>query len=244
MGTGHGSEPHLRQQKLFKTNWKHALSHGGQLRQVRAGRGVRPLSTKEPLHLVFKANRERLKHGTLRAPVTYTLIRRVVRRYAKRFFVKVEQISVQGDHIHLLIRAPRRSKFKDFFRVVAGQIAQIMEREALLNANVTDTPTRLRARRKPSSEDGGAARKGQEDVREAPQTLRLDEIAPKTGRIKAKGTELWKHRPFTRVIRGFKAYKIVRDYIQLNEFEARGKIPYRKSRLRGLSAGEWELLWC
>jgi hypothetical protein len=176
-----------------------------------------------------------------------------------------------------MIRAPKRSKFKDFFRVVAGQIAQIMERDGLLkekvtergrstssktvseenvfnvkhggllpgaavNPRVTDTPTGLRAHRKTSSEGGNIARRDREDALEARQSLSHDGISPNIGQI--KGTKLWKYRPFTRVIRGFKAYRIVRDYIQLNELEARGKIPYRKARLRGLSAGEWELLWC
>jgi hypothetical protein len=54
---------------------------------------------------------------------------------------------------------------------------------------------------------------------------------------------LWKYRPFTRVVRGFKAYKIVRDYIQLNEKEATGEIRYSKQRLRGLLADELSRLW-
>ncbi|MEK6774395.1 MAG: hypothetical protein AABY64_10665 [Bdellovibrionota bacterium] len=58
-----------------------------------------------------------------------------------------------------------------------------------------------------------------------------------------KKQKLWKYRPFTRVIKGWKAYKIVRSYIQLNEREALGVIPYRKTRLKGLSSTEWELLW-
>jgi hypothetical protein len=54
---------------------------------------------------------------------------------------------------------------------------------------------------------------------------------------------LWKYRPFTRVVRGFKAYKIVRDYIQLNEKEATGEIRYSKQRLRGLRAEALARLW-
>jgi hypothetical protein len=58
-----------------------------------------------------------------------------------------------------------------------------------------------------------------------------------------KGTGLWKYRPFTRVVRGWKAYQVVRSYIRLNEKEARGEIPYRKQRLRGLSSADWGILW-
>ncbi|MEK6773255.1 MAG: hypothetical protein AABY64_04895 [Bdellovibrionota bacterium] len=55
--------------------------------------------------------------------------------------------------------------------------------------------------------------------------------------------KLWKHRPFTRVVKGRSAYTIVRNYIQLNEKEALGIIIYQKRRLKGLSTTEWELLW-
>jgi hypothetical protein len=59
----------------------------------------------------------------------------------------------------------------------------------------------------------------------------------------ARTPKLWKYRPFTRVVRGYKAYKIVRDYIQLNEKEATGEVRYSKQRLRGLLADELSRLW-
>jgi putative transposase len=196
-----------QQTRFEKTNWKHYLSHGGSLRQKRQGRGQRPLSTKEPLHLVLKVRRERLRSRSLRTGKSHALILKIMRRYAKRFWVKVEQVSIQGDHCHLLIRAPRRAKYHDFFRVFAGQIAQQFEREGML--------------------------------RPQPQTRVTD--APPLGW--QRGTGLWRYRPFSRVVRGYRAYRIVRDYIQLNECEALGLIPYRKLRLRGLSSSEWEILW-
>ena len=55
--------------------------------------------------------------------------------------------------------------------------------------------------------------------------------------------KLWKHRPFTRVVKGFKAFRTVMNYVQLNEQEARGVIRYRKERLRGLTEAEWRILW-
>jgi REP element-mobilizing transposase RayT len=54
---------------------------------------------------------------------------------------------------------------------------------------------------------------------------------------------LWKERPWTRVVWGVKALLTLRNYIQLNEKEVTGTLPYRKQRLKGLSAGEWEILW-
>jgi putative transposase len=187
-------------QKFSKNKWNHFLRHGGELRKKRAGRKSRPLSSKEPLHLVFKANKPRLKRRSFRFSKEYLLTLKLTKRYAKKFFIKVEQMSVQNDHIHLLIRTGKRSQFQSFFRVLAGQIAQEFERQKMLaRKKVTDTPT-------------------------------------------GKGMGLWLHRPYSRVVRGWKAYQTARNYVALNELEVTGKIPYRKERLRGLLAHEWKIL--
>lgn len=59
--------------------------------------------------------------------------------------------------------------------------------------------------------------------------------------------KLWKYRPFTRVVRGYKPYVTLKNYVQLNEQEALGKIPYMKDRLKGRLKGlrpeEWDDLW-
>jgi REP element-mobilizing transposase RayT len=188
-----------KQTSFFKSQGIHQFCHGGILRNKRKGRGRRPLSTKESLHCVFKINSSKLKLRGLRAHQSFQLIHQILWQYAGHFYIKVEQVSVQNNHIHLLIRTSRRSQFHYFFRVFAGQIAQRFESKGWL---VTDTLTK-------------------------PQ----------------KGTRLWSYRPFSRVVRGWKAYQTVRDYIQLNEKEATGEIRYKKSRLKGLSAGEWEILW-
>ena len=176
----------------------HNLSYGGELRKKKRGRGPRPLSGKEPLHAVFKVVQYQLRQKSLRAPRSFKLILEIIEKYAKHFAVKIEQRSVQKDHLHLLIRTSRRKLYHHFFRVVAGQIAQRFEKEGLLtniNQKVTPTP------------------------------------------------RLWKYRPFSRVVRGWKSYIDARDYIQLNEQEALGVIKYQKKRLRGLSTSDWQILW-
>ena len=185
---------HARQSSFFKSS-QSRFQHGGELRRKRAGRGKRPLSTKDSLHVVFKMNRTVYKRG-LRHPKSFALSKRVIDRYAKRFFIKIIQLSIQGNHIHILIRAHRRSLFHHFFRVVAGQIAQG------LGPSVTDTPKERQKREK-----------------------------------------FWEFRPFSRVVRGWTAEKTVRNYLQLNEKEARGEIPYSKSRLKGLTPEQIRELW-
>ena len=195
---------------------KHKYSHGGALRRLSGGRGVRPLACKLPLHVVFKINRSRLKRRSLRSNQSFRLIHKIVRNYAKMFFVKVEQITIQPDHLHLLIRTSRRSLFHHFFRVVAGQIAQqflkwglsFEKTERWPKARVTGTPN---------------------------QGLNM--------KYPERSEDFWKFRPFSRVVKGYKAYQIIKDYIQLNEQEVTGVIKYSKLRLRGLSSAEWNLLW-
>ena len=141
-----------------------------------------------------------------RSPRVYKLVHRVIKRYSKRFHVKIEQCSVNFDHIHMNIRIPRRAMSHYFLRVVAGQIAQELQNSQLLR-EVTDTPK------------------------------------VKAGIVAKRLMKLWLVRPFTRVVHGWRAYITLRNYIQLNEREVNGVIPYQKERLRGLSTVHWQKLW-
>ena len=205
MTTGH-RRSRQQQQTFFRPDWQHQLSHGGVLRNQRRGRSARPLSCKEPLHAVFKVNRNRLKLKSLRAPRTFALILKILKHYSALFGIKVEQISLQHDHLHLLLRTSRRNQFHAFFRVLSGQMAQRFQSEGFLSATNTLSP-------------------------------------PVRGIVQQAGTRLWMYRPFSRVVRGYRAYKTVRNYIELNEKEATGQIRYQKRRLRGLSSGDWDILW-
>ena len=184
-----------RQQSLFSSNSRHRYSYGGTLRNKKIGRGQRPLSTHEPIHVVFKINKTRLLGKSLRSPICFPLVQRLLKKYSTRFLVKVEHVSIQNDHLHLLLRAHRRCQFHHFFRVFAGQIAQQLK-----------------------------AMTGTKDDHE-------------------KKESFWKYRPFSRVVRGYRAYEIVKNYIQLNKQEALGKISYQKNRLRGLSNSDWAIFW-
>ena len=214
MGIGHHRKNSSKQGSFFNSSGVHNLSHGGELRKKKKGRGPRPLSGKEPLHAVFKVVQYQLRQKSLRTPQSFKLILEIIEKYAKHFAVKIEQLSVQKDHIHLLIRSSRRKHYHHFFRVVAGQIAQRFEKEGLLF---------------------GAPAVENSIVKPAPRA-----------NINLKVThtpKLWKYRPFSRVVRGWKSYTDARDYIQLNEQEAQGIIKYQKKRLRGLSSSDWQLLW-
>ena len=233
-----------KQTTFQKTNWKHRYSHGGSLRQLRAGRSARPLSTRESLHLVLKANKDRIKGG-FRTANRFRLIHHLIQKYRFKFFIKIEQISIQNDHIHFMIRTTRRSLYQHFFRVLAGQIAQRFEKEGLLTVSVTNSETVSRGERVTDTPKRGVRGKGRAlEVSERLQVNRNGESAEEElDKVTKKLQKLWKFRPFTRVVKGRKAHLTLRNYIQLNEKEALHEIPYRKERLRGLSLREWEILW-
>lgn len=193
-------------------HWKFRFCHGGTLRNRRHGRKARPLSTKDPIHLVFKCDKSSVRRG-FRSPLGFAIITRLIKTFAKRFFIKIDQYSINHDHIHFVIRIHRRSLHHYFLRVIAGQIAQEFLKEGFMK--VTDTPARPHA------------------------------TQSKVADLQKQGSPkpLWKYRPFTRVVKGWKPYLTVMNYVRLNEKEVRGEIPYRKNRLRGMSSSEWEVLW-
>jgi REP element-mobilizing transposase RayT len=241
MGIGHNKKQ--KQFSLFKTNWKHQFNYGGTLRNLRKGRGQRPLSCSEPLHLVFKINKDRLKTRTLRSARNFKLANHIIQKYAKKFFIKIEQLSIQPDHIHCLLRTSRRSNFHYFFRVVAGQIAQQLENLEMLNPPIKSSLRKTHQ----NSHSPLLSLIAQKSL---PTAIQKNLIKMKKEEDQSSVTDtprttlrLWKYRPFSRVVRGYKAYLIVKDYIQLNEKEVTGVTRYSKSRLKGLSLGDWELLW-
>ena len=207
-------------QLIFKTtSWKHRFSHGGELRKLRAGRKARSLSSKDPIHLVMKANRETIRGG-FRSYKRYFLIQKLVRIYSKRFFIKIEQVSIQGDHVHLLIRISRRSLCHSFLRVLSGQIAQQFQDQGLTAFNAVEKKDKY-----------------------LPKSTSLKEEKAVTDTPKHRSRmRLWKYRPFTQVVKGYRAYRTVRDYISLNEAEALGVISYLETRLRGLPENQLQAL--
>jgi putative transposase len=207
----------------------HKYKHGGELRKKRAGRFRRPLSVKAPHHVVFKVNKFTLRHQSLRSIRGFSLSQIIIKKYAKKFFIKVEQITIQNDHIHMMIRTTRRSLFHNFFRVVAGQIAQQFEKEGLLRL---------------FEGIGHEVRKNGKVILSLSKNVTDTHLKKiDMGNKLKRKLSLWKHRPFSHLVKGEKAYKTVRDYIQLNEKEVTGAIPYRKERLRGLTKKDREILW-
>lgn len=114
--------PLMHQKKFFKASSK---EHGGHV-SFNKRRSRRPINTKAPLHIVLRAElakgpRSLIKHKTL--------VRRVTLKASKSFEVKVYQKAICGNHLHLLVRGKSRTDIQNFFRVLAGHVAQEILRQ-------------------------------------------------------------------------------------------------------------------
>lgn len=94
--------------------------HGGSL-SVGVRRSRRTLSTTQAIHVTLKSE---FAVGARSLSRHRELIRRIVHVNEKRFGVRAYRQAICGNHIHLLIRGRTRAGLQNFFRVVAGHIAQ------------------------------------------------------------------------------------------------------------------------
>jgi REP element-mobilizing transposase RayT len=94
--------------------------HGG--RESRGHRkGERPVSVRRPMHLTLHSERARGPLSLLRHE---RAVREALRACAHRTGVRVYDFANVGSHLHLLVRARRRSAFQAFLRSFAGIVAR------------------------------------------------------------------------------------------------------------------------
>lgn len=151
-------------------------------------------------------------HVTLRSEFAYSgrsllrhqkMINKVISRAADHFRISVYEKAICGNHLHLLVRGKTRFEIQNFFRVIAGHIAQ----------NILESyPIKASEKNK----RGGAS------------PLRKNTCKhPKNQR------KFWCALIYSRVLSGWgREFRIVKNYIVQNTLEAMGVIPYqnRKSR--------------
>lgn len=78
----------------------------------------RPLDSKLPIHLVLRAHR-----SCLRSPKTLAKVNAIVQTTASRYGFRIYSYVNVGNHIHLLIKMSKRSRWAAFIRDLCGQIA-------------------------------------------------------------------------------------------------------------------------
>ncbi len=102
-------------------NLNTALKHGGEVNRGRR-KLARPVDPKRPIHLVLTSSKAR-GDWSLTNTDNRRHIREALYQGKKRFGVKVYSQGTQGNHLHLLIKAPSRRDFQDFLRYLAGRLA-------------------------------------------------------------------------------------------------------------------------
>ena len=98
-----------------------SLQHGGSVREGRR-KVARAVDPKRPIHLVLSSSRAQ-GAWSLTNTDNRAHIRSALDLGKRRFGVKVYSQGTQGDHLHLLIKAPSRPDFQGFLRFLAGRIA-------------------------------------------------------------------------------------------------------------------------
>ncbi|MGE0762324.1 MAG: transposase [Bdellovibrionales bacterium] len=103
-------------------SFKKMRAFGGALLKKAKNRHARPLSTKEPLHLVLRSSRAR-GDWSFYKPRNRKIIQEGLSRLCRKYGVKVEQFANAGNHLHLLLRIKNRQTYFPFIRGLTGLIA-------------------------------------------------------------------------------------------------------------------------
>ncbi len=103
-----------KQYQLFSETTQ--MSFGGSL-ALGKRKAARPLSFKRSIHLVLKASNH-----------IHLLRRRsaaedIVNRFSKRFGIKIYQIAVHSDHLHIHVKLNKRILYCRWIRAITSQLA-------------------------------------------------------------------------------------------------------------------------
>src|SRR5690606_26245372 len=97
---------------------------GGDLLKKSHAKVKRPFSPKASMHFVLKANKYVLKHYDQR-------VEKLIRRQAKKHFVKIYHLANPGNHIHLVLKVKDKNYLKAFLRSICGLIPRLLKQTKL-----------------------------------------------------------------------------------------------------------------
>jgi REP element-mobilizing transposase RayT len=113
-----------RQLSLLPKFKKQPPEHGGQL-----GRGkrksARAIDPKQLLHTVLRSSRARGPWSMLHSR-NCARVDDATRRIARKHGVRLYRYANVGNHLHLLVKTPSRTVFKNFLRELAGGVSMIV----------------------------------------------------------------------------------------------------------------------
>lgn len=187
--------------------------YGGELlKKAAARKRGRPLATKAPMHLVLRSSLAK-RHWSFQNPRNARKVSELVRRFSKKYGVRVLHGANVGNHLHLMIRLSNRHSYAPFIRALTGAIAM----------QVTDTNKwRLHGRSRSQGRERSARLSDRE--RSAKIFARTDKTTGDPPEMNSqKKLKFWDYRPFTRVLEGGRRECfVVADYILINRIEGSG----------------------
>ena len=185
---------------LNQENKKYKKPYGGELLKTRKGRSIgRPLDTKSTMHLVLRSSKAK-GDWSFKKIANEKKIEIVIKKFSLKYGVKIISLANVGNHLHFQIKLSNRYAYAPFIKAITSAIAM-----AVTGVNRWK---RYKADLNSATIDGAKANK--------------EEIC----HTKLK---FWDYRPFTRIVKSFKAYLNLSDYIQINRIEGFG---FRKNEAR------------
>ena len=110
-------------QLKFKTpSFKNELAFGGTLLRKRKNRKQRPVSSKDPMHLVLRSSMAKGVMG-FGPSKNVVRVREIVDQHCSRYGVKLIQFSNNFNHLHLMVKFPSRAVYLRFIRSITGALA-------------------------------------------------------------------------------------------------------------------------
>ena len=190
-------------QLFFIPKQKLKKEHGGSL-AIGKRRAKRPLNLKLSHHVTLKSHyaigaRSLFRHKKF--------IQGLIKKNSLRFEVKVYECAIQGNHIHLLVKAKTREGLQNFFRVVAGHSAQRI---------LKDYPLKLEAGGARSTEGKQIQKALGAEKKRGHQTLEC----------RKNQRKFWSYLLYSRVVSWGQEFKTVIGYIQKNTMELLQIIAY------------------
>jgi REP element-mobilizing transposase RayT len=97
---------------------KPRVEFGGDLLKNSNAKTQRPLDSKLPVHLVLRS-----KQSIMRLPKNLLFVNSTIEKVCKKHGVRLYEFANVGNHLHLLIKIPKRSTWAAFIRELTGRIA-------------------------------------------------------------------------------------------------------------------------
>ena len=105
----------MKQQSLFPL--KNHSFHGGMLAKGRR-KERRPFAKNRPVHLVLKSKKN--------LSTNRKLVESKIQHLSGRFSIRVYDLAVSQDHVHLSLKIPRRNEYVNFLRALTGVLARLL----------------------------------------------------------------------------------------------------------------------